>query len=254
MKILTYSDIHLEFGGNWELPADVNGDVIILAGDILSFENFLPLEHFLRNWSKPILFVSGNHEYYKCRMKQAEKAFETWAADTVPQLHFLKNEAIEINGVHFFGGTMWTNFNNENPLAMQIARRGMSDFRLIYKDDGSHFMPEDTLLLHRDYTEKLLSWLEATLSGPRIVISHHAPVVNPNTQYVNTPLMPAFNSLDMIEIIERHQPDLWVYGHTHECDDQRIGKTRIISNQLGYPHRTGFECAGFDPAGKPVDL
>ncbi len=53
MKIITYSDIHLEFGGNWELPPDVNGNVMILAGDILSFENFLPLEHILRNWKKP---------------------------------------------------------------------------------------------------------------------------------------------------------------------------------------------------------
>ena len=47
----------------------------------------------------------------------------------------------------------------------------------------------------------------------------------------------AFNSLDMTDIIKKHQPDLWVYGHTHECDDQTIGKTRIISNQLGYPDK-----------------
>jgi hypothetical protein len=38
--------------------------------------------------------------------------------------------------------------------------------------------------------------------------------------------MPAFNSLDMILVIEKYQPALWVYGHTHECDDQMIGKTR----------------------------
>ncbi len=46
--------------------------------------------------------------------------------------------------------------------------------------------------------------------------------------------MPAFNSLDMSEVIKKYQPRLWVYGHTHECDDQLIGNTRIISNQLGY--------------------
>ena len=67
--------------------------------------------------------------------------------------------------------------------------------------------------------------------------------------------MPAFNSLDMIPLIEKHQPALWVYGHTHECDDHAIGRTRIISNQLGYPDGRGtFECKSFDPAGLPVEI
>ena len=61
--------------------------------------------------------------------------------------------------------------------------------------------------------------------------------------------------MDMVKIIQERQPDLWVYGHTHECDDQRIGKTRIISNQLGYPERSGaFECKDFDPMGIPVEI
>jgi hypothetical protein len=46
-----------------------------------------------------------------------------------------------------------------------------------------------------------------------------------------------------------------VYGHTHECDDQTIGQTRIISNQLGYPGNLGaFECKDFDEAGLPVEV
>ena len=106
-----------------------------------------------------------------------------------------------------------------------------------------------------DLCAKLLEWFENDLDGPRIVITHHAPVVNPDTQYASSPLMPAFNSLDMKEIIEKHQPNLWIYGHTHECDDQTIGETRIVSNQLGYPIRDdGFECAGFDEGGKLIEV
>jgi len=90
-------------------------------------------------------------------------------------------------------------------------------------------------------------------SGPRVVISHNAPVINPNSKYKGGPLTP-FNSLDMVEIIETHQPALWVYGHTHECDDQMIGQTQIISNQLGYPGNLGgFECKDFDGAALPVE-
>ena len=59
----------------------------------------------------------------------------------------------------------------------------------------------------------------------------------------------------MLEIIEKYQPCLWVYGHTHECDDQMIGKTRIVSNQLGYPKGDGgSECGGFDTNGITIKL
>ncbi len=51
----------------------------------------------------------------------------------------------------------------------------------------------------------------------------------------------------MVEIIGIHQRALCVYGHTHECDDQTIGWTRIISNQLGYPGNLGgIECKDFE--------
>jgi Icc-related predicted phosphoesterase len=101
----------------------------------------------------------------------------------------------------------------------------------------------------------LLHWFSKDLRGPRVVITHNPPAINPRSRFKGSPLMAAFNSLDMVEVIERHQPALWVYGHTHECDDQRIGRTRIISNQLGYPTSSGaFECEDFDEAGLPVDM
>ncbi|MBI4031109.1 MAG: metallophosphoesterase [Proteobacteria bacterium] len=155
----------------------------------------------------------------------------------------------------FFGGTMWMDFNGGDFLSMEPARQQMNDFQLIRAVDGERLTPAHTVEFHRQFVDRLTAWFEKGLSGPRVVISHHAPVINPNTQYRGSPLMPAFNSLDMIKIIEKYQPALWVYGHTHECDDQMIGDTRIISNQLGYPRQpSGYECAGFDPNGKLVDV
>ena len=100
----------------------------------------------------------------------------------------------------------------------------------------------------------MLNWFGKNLNGPRVAISHNAPVINPNSKYRGGPLTPAFNSLDMVGIIETHQPVLWVYGHTHECDDQTIGQTRIISNQPVYPGLGGVECKDFDEAGLPVEV
>jgi len=150
---------------------------------------------------------------------------------------------------------MWTDFAQENALAMIHARQNMNDFRLIRNLDGSVFSPEDSVTLHRRFVKELLAWLNEKPEGPCVVITHHAPVINPHTKYKSSPLQPAFNSLDMQEIIEAYQPDFWFYGHTHECDDQNIGRTRIISNQLGYyKGLSGYECLGFDPAGKPITL
>ncbi len=45
------------------------------------------------------------------------------------------------------------------------------------------------------------------------------------------------------ELIERHQPALWVHGHTHTSFDYRIGASRIVCN----PHGYGDENEAFDP-------
>lgn len=256
MKLLIYSDLHLEFGSGFCLPEKTEADILILAGDIITFDNYKPLGRFLQDWNKPVLFVAGNHEYYtQTPMDEEDSTFSEWLKSNHPNVHFLRDESISIDGVYFFGGTMWTHFNGGDLKAMDAAHCQMNDFRLIKKSDGSSLLPSDTLGLHDHYVEKLLAWFERGLTGPRVVISHHAPVINPKTQYMGSPLMPAFNSLDMQDIIEKYQPDLWIYGHTHECDDQAIGKTLIVSNQLGYPNRHGgFECARFDEDGKEVEV
>ena len=251
MKLLIYSDLHLEFGAPFSVPEDTNAEVLILAGDIITFENYGLLDGLIQGWNKPVLFIAGNHEYYtQTPMSDEEQGFAEWLANKYPHVHFLRNESISINGVHFFGGTMWTHFNAGDPQAMELAQQRMTDFKLIYNERGSSLSPKDTIELHAIYVASLTSWFERKPNGPCVVISHHAPMVNPHTQYRGSPLTPAFNSLDMIDVIEKYQPDLWIYGHTHECHDQMIGQTRIVSNQRGYPNREGgFECAGFDPDG-----
>ena len=234
MKITIYSDLHLEFGTEFQPPADSKADLMILAGDIVSFRDFRPLERLLEGWDKPVLYVTGNHEYYTQKpMDAGERAFRVWLKDHCPNVVMLQDEAITVGSVQFFGGTMWTNFDGSSSEAMTVAKQQMNDFRLIESPSGGLLKPKDTVSFHERFVRELLEWFENDLDGPRIVITHHAPVVNPDTQHTNSPLMPAFNSLDMIEIIEKYQPNLWIYGHTHECDDQTTGETRI---KIGRAH------------------
>jgi predicted phosphodiesterase len=256
MRIITYSDLHLEFGSGWTLPSEADGDLMILAGDIVMLRDYDPLDRLLQKWKKPVLYVTGNHEYYTRRpMNEEDDRFKAWLKGNHPHVKLLLDEEISIDGVNFFGGTMWTDFNGSDLRAMETARSQMNDFRLIHNPDQTLFSPADAVELHKNFAAKLLNWFGKDLRGPRVVVSHNAPVINPNSKYKLSSLAPAFNSLDMVEIIAKHQPALWVYGHTHECDDQTIGRARVISNQLGYPHNSGgFECTDFDEAGLSVEV
>jgi Icc-related predicted phosphoesterase len=256
VKIISYSDLHLEFGTDFRPPADSDADVMILAGDIITCRDYTPLSYFLQDWHKPVLYVMGNHEYYTRRpILREDRDFRQWLANKHPNVTLLLDESVRIDGIHFFGGTMWTNFDGGNPLAMFTAQQQMNDYTMISLADGCRLTPTATLDFHKVYKDKLTAWFDNGEIGIRVVISHHAPVINPNTKFKNSPIWPAYNSLDMRPLIERYQPALWVYGHTHECDDQMIGATRVISNQSGYPSRQRqFECADFDPQGRMMEI
>ena len=256
MKLLIYSDFHLEFGSPFRLPRDADADILILAGDVITFRDYAPFDRLVSGWEKPAIFVAGNHEYYtQTPMEEEEEAFAGWLENRHPNVRFLRDESVSLGGAHFFGGTMWTDFDGRNERDMEIARRRMNDFRLIKNKDFSSLSPGDTVGMHARYVARLLEWFEEDLRGPRVVISHHAPAMNPETRITDSPLTPAFNSLDMLEIIERYRPDLWIYGHTHECDDHTVGGTRIVSNQRGYPEiGGGFECEGFDESGLGIEV
>jgi predicted MPP superfamily phosphohydrolase len=102
MKIVTYSDLHLEFGSGWTLPPEAAGDLMILAGDIITFADYRPLDQILRGWRKPVLYVTGNHEYYtRNPMDREESDFKAWLETNHPHVRLLFDEAVRIDGVNF---------------------------------------------------------------------------------------------------------------------------------------------------------
>jgi Icc-related predicted phosphoesterase len=93
-----------------------------------------------------------------------------------------------------------------------------------------------------------VAWLKEELSkgdpARTIIITHHAPSHSSEAPYhKNSPLNAAFTS-DLDSLIEQSGVPLWIHGHTHYNVDYKIGSTRILSNQRGYPDET---CKGFDP-------
>ena len=200
---------------------------------------------------RPVIFVPGNHEFYHDEIYSALRAGRELTEQT--GIHMLAPGCIVLGGVRFIGATLWTDFNlfGKSRAARLAARHGMNDHRLIQiVDNGKRtvFTPEHAAATHRSELAFITKHLSEPFGGSTVVVSHHAPhprSVRP--MFRGDQLAPAFCS-DLTPVIERLQPTLWVHGHDHGSHDYCVGETRILSNQAGYPKRSGArENPSFNP-------
>jgi predicted phosphodiesterase len=228
MKLQIMSDLHLEMHADHGAgflgaldPTDV--DVLVLAGDITSARDyptlastFAPLVRKYRH----VLYVPGNHEYYKTSPEVVGRNLER-LRDELPAVVVPDNRVAVIDGQRFVAGTMWF---RSDPLATRL-RGLMSDFIVIREFEP--WVYEQNAAFERV--------LEDELAPGDVVLTHHLPA--PGSiwpRFVGSPLN-VFFVCDMSSHIEARRPKLWIHGHTHTRCDYVLGETRVVANPLGYP-------------------
>lgn len=249
MKLRIMSDLHLEFGGAFEVPELPNDEntILILAGDIHTGPN---AENFIRDmctrfWH--VIYVPGNHEYYNYDMTDVDY-FWTHEFEAL-DFTYLNNDVFRFaEGNRFMqilGGTMWTPMGTDDPDEWHIRyvlKQGMNDFAVIRRNKR-RFLPEQAARLHEDATE----YFNETFTPDTIMVTHHLPTWRViDEEYLNKPniLNHAF-AASMDKFIVEHKPKLWIYGHTHKTTFKRVNGTRMICNPRGYfPYDLNPE---FDP-------
>lgn len=243
MIIRLMSDLHLEFDSeNPFLPttlAEDSDSILILAGDItlagrMEYSNYF--FEAITSQFKNILYVPGNHEYYRGSIDDTVEKLKN-NLSKYKNLLVLDNDSIEIDGVTFIGSTLWSEFDKGNPLSMWHCDRKISDFSVIYKDVKciTAFRAEDAYATFLQNKKWLEDTLKETNSEKRIVITHHAPTFRSiHKNYEGNPLNGAYVS-DLSELILDYNPLYWFHGHTHDSFDYKIGSTRVICNPRGYP-------------------
>lgn len=232
MKIAVCSDLHLEFG-DIHLKNEHNADVLILSGDICVARdigrpdphNFMEgarsnrIADFFKRCSfqfPRVIYVMGNHEHYHGDVAEsASKIRSMLASNMLSNVHLLDKETIDIDGVRFIGGTLWTDMNKEDPTTLAHIRGMMNDFRIcknsnrtlsrrvpLYKkdDEGNYvtekvgdinrtieigskmksepatWCPEDAVEDHKKMIEFLDSvYANTDVSMKIVVVGHHAP-------------------------------------------------------------------------------
>jgi len=273
VRIMLQSDLHFEFGTYaWQLPKNIRerADVIVLAGDIHTAPHSVDevARGITQQHGIEVVIIAGNHEYYGEHLPSSlRKMREASSGDFagmagmrerfgyVPRVHFLENDAVTIKGVRFLGCTLWTDFRlygggETKRRAMDAASHYMNDYNVIRMSNKHPFCfeplyPGDTAAWHK----QSLAWLDARLSephdGPTVVVTHHLPSMRSVPERYRDNIISAAFASDLDAFIERHQPALWLHGHTHDAVDYRIGRTRVVCNPRGYPRESR---TGFDPA------
>ena len=236
MKVQYASDLHLEFYDNSVFmargPLRVAGDVLVLAGDTLPLREFDTYkQHRFFDWCsknfKETFLVPGNHEYYRDDVALYP---DSWERELRENVRMCENRSVVVDGTEFILSTLWSHIPMSDWLKL---KKGMSDFTLIRASDGPFTASTYNALHERDlgFIKKAVSESKAER---KVVVTHHVPsrlLVSP--EFRGSSLESGF-TVDLTDYIESSGVDLWVYWHSHRSIDKLIGRTRVVSNQIGY--------------------
>jgi predicted phosphohydrolase len=243
MKIQYASDLHLEFPENevllWNKKLQAEGDILILAGDIVPFNKITQQDWFFDFISanfKTTYWVPGNHEYYHSDLTARRGSF----CEEIRHNVFLVNDhAVSHENVRLIFATLWTKVNRAHRLAIE---RRMNDFHLI-RFNGNRLSCADLEKEHESSLSFITKELEhASPVFKTVAVTHHVPTFhNYPPEYLGSALNEAF-AVDLNRLIETSGPDWWICGHHHKnIPEFNIGKTKLLTNQLGYVRNSEHE-------------
>lgn len=275
MNIQLLSDLHLESNPHFRATPLPGADVLVLAGDIGSYQNGsllsslaindfgltqfspLPASQGGADWPTPVFFLPGNHEYDGLDFDETHLRLR----ETCGRLGmvWLERETVVLQGVRFVSSTLWADFDamstdkarhEEVTLGEQLKGREKAFRAANFYLRKNHAFRAAEPLLASDIREEALksqAWLREALAvpfaGPTVVVTHFAPsLLSADPRYGLVPGTAGFcNSLDELLPFA----NVWLHGHVHCPVDYIQHGCRVVANPLGYA-RNG-EQNGFKP-------
>ena len=272
MQIQLLSDLHLETHPHWVPTPAPGADVLVLAGDVGSYQSgsLLTDSDFglgpfspLHGWPTPVLFVPGNHEYDSFDFDDAHARLRATCERL--GITWLEREVLvwPAKPVRFIGTTLWTDFDalaplataasapTANLLAQQLKARDKAfraaNYHLkktLTTRQGQPFLAEAVRAQALVCQSWLINALAQPFDGDTVVVTHFAPsLLSADPRYGLTPGTAGFcNALDHL----LPQARLWLHGHLHAPSDYTQGGCRVVANPLGYARKN--EQQMFKPA------
>ena len=280
------SDLHLESNPHFRARPAPGADVLVLAGNIGSYQGGsqlsrlgvadfglqqfspLPVAAGGAAWPTPVLFVPGNHEYDGLDFDEAHARLQETCARL--GLIWLERQTVVLSGVRFVGCTLWTDFDalstdaargqpdSATTLGHQLKAREKAYRAANYYLKKNHSLRGGEPLLAEALREEGLAsqaWLRQALAvpfdGPTVVVTHFAPSLHSaDPRYGLSPGTAGFcNALDELLPLA----DVWLHGHLHCPQNYVRGGCRVVANPLGYA-RKGEQAAFQADACVPVPV
>lgn len=264
LKLAIASDLHLEIC-DLNLQNTVGADVLVLAGDIMVAadlhdhpEPATPYKPEIikilgsrqrkasqyRDFIKRVSFqfphvvvIGGNHEFYHGKWVQSIQTLRN-EYGKYPNVHFLENDIVTIEGVTFVGGTLWTDLNRGDPYTVLAIADKMNDYRVIRNDTHgySKLRPVNTLSRHRKTLDYFREVIDERVDQKIVVVSHMAPSsLSIHEKYKHETVLNGAYYSDLSEfILDRPQIVAWIHGHVHNDAEYEIGNTKILCHPRGY--------------------
>lgn len=232
-KIYYLSDTHLEIINqyNYDSKRDYNylfhpADILVLAGDICSLEEPALLEGFIEQACqkyKNVVYVPGNHEYYGVGLEDGKLILNYFqnSFDNLTILDITLNRTTtEIQGIKFFGSTLWTDMND----------RKSKYFVSHSTDDNKEIKTNSDILLdlHHETVNKI-DW------SADVIVTHHCPILREHSLHPMSDITYGFCCTQLEDKIKESNVQYWIFGHTHDNISEYVGNTLVTSNQVGYP-------------------
>ena len=260
MKIQLLSDLHLEVHPQFQPQPAPGADVLVLAGDIGSYQTgsllpqpdfglarFSPLPQFA-GWPTPVLFTPGNHEYDGLDFDEAHARLRA----TCERLGilWLEREVVPLDNVRFVGTTLWSDFDAFGPRAstpgarleqqLKAREKAFRAANFYLRKTGTTYLGSPMLApAVREQSLRCQEWLRTVLANPfdgkTVVVTHFAPSLkSADPRYGVSPGTAGFcNALeDLLPLA-----DLWLHGHLHAPSDYISTGCRVAANPLGYARK-----------------
>ena len=256
MKIAYISDIHHEFGNQVDVQLQERVDVLVLVGDIDAGKKVVDRAVFIANGNaRHVVFICGNHEFYGSRIDKVHTRINLdlveYYADTKtnadPELHFLNDTFVDIDGYRFAGNTCWTDFEltGDPYLSSFKAEGAMNDYRRIkFFDERRNIyrkLRANDVMRFNLYTkfflfEEIAHAINEGRHDKLVIVTHHGPThMSIDPDFIGNELNPAYANNWGRKIAYEGGPKLWFHGHIHCDKDYMCGDTRVLCNPYGYP-------------------
>lgn len=268
MKVAYTSDLHLEhfqptdYDLLYRQFESLDADVLILAGDILNGDDLktYPLSpstkdlemskkavrvagygDFLKYVASKVgnvLIVKGNHEMYGGKFHETDQIIADRMHAGISNVRYLEKEVVEIQGVTFAGATLWTDFNNKNPITLHAVPDLMNDYKHItdrHKNTRGD-MVYHKLSVHTVLQDHMSAVRFIKSVSPDVLITHHAPTaksVHPRFSS-DFHMNGAFCSNLADLLMDSPNLKFHVHGHVHDVFDYMVGDCRVLCNPRGY--------------------